>query len=409
MFPELIIPDTLAAGPGPGNTDPRVLASFARAGVADHMQADVVRGMLESKAMLREVFGTKNVYTYGVCGTGFSGLDSAFSPILSGDTVVSFVNGTFSGIDDLAIRMKASTAADLAADPLNPKPVNVVTIVVPHGQSVTGEIVEAALAEHKPMWAFMAHWETGSGRVNDIQGFNDACAKHDAMGIVDAVSSLGIANFNIDDYPAVVTWASCPQKGILCLPLTYAPVSFSDRVIDLVRKRGCHTYVHNPVLAARHWGIIDGKDTDTPAYHCTHSCYAVAAIHEALRIFLAHGKAQKAADYEFHEKGLRQAIEAMGCEVTSNMPSLVVCNLPGDLAGKEKELVAGCRAEGFGIWPTLSEPVQVRVGILNQLTNEALTDIVGRLADAMLKMGGSFDKDSVMSNLASYLANQRAA
>ena len=153
MFPELIIPDTLAAGPGPGNTDPRVLASFARAGVADHMQADVVRGMLESKAMLREVFGTKNVYTYGVCGTGFSGLDSALSPILSGDTVVSFVNGTFSGIDDLAIRMKASTAADLAADPLNPKPVNVVTIVVPHGQSVTGEIVEAALAEHKPMWA----------------------------------------------------------------------------------------------------------------------------------------------------------------------------------------------------------------------------------------------------------------
>ena len=409
MFPELIIPDTLAAGPGPGNTDPRVLASFARAGVADHMQADVVRGMLESKAMLREVFGTKNVYTYGVCGTGFSGLDSALSPILSGDTVVSFVNGTFSGIDDLAIRMKASTAADLAADPLNPKPVNVVTIVVPHGQSVTGEIVEAALAENKPMWAFMAHWETGSGRVNDIQGFNDACARHDAMGIVDAVSSLGIANFNIDDYPAVVTWASCPQKGILCLPLTYAPVSFSDRVIDLVRKRGCHTYVHNPILAARHWGIIDGKDTQTPAYHCTHSCYAVAAIHEALRIFLAHGKAQKAADYEFHEKGLRQAIEAMGCEVTSNMPSLVVCNLPGDLAGKEKELVAGCRAEGFGIWPTLSEPVQVRVGILNQLTNEALTDIVGRLADAMLKMGASFDKDSVMNNLTSYLATKRAA
>jgi len=49
-------------------------------------------------------------------------------------------------------------------------------------------------------------------------------------------------------------------------------------------------------------------------------------------------------------------VEAMGCEVTSNMSSLVVLNLPGKLAGKEKDLVAGCRAHGFGIWPTLSEP-----------------------------------------------------
>ena len=64
MFPQLEIPHTLAAGPGPGNTDPRVLARYAAAGVADHMQADVVRGMKEAKQMLREVFGTKNVHTF---------------------------------------------------------------------------------------------------------------------------------------------------------------------------------------------------------------------------------------------------------------------------------------------------------------------------------------------------------
>jgi len=406
MYPQLEIPNTLAAGPGPGNTDPRVLESFARAGVADHMQGDVTRGMQEAKFMLREVFGTKNIYTFAVGGTGFSGLDCAFAPILPGDTVVVFVNGTFSGIDDLAIRMKASTPADLAADPLNPKPSNVVTVNVPHGQSVTGDFVEAALAEHKPMWAFMAHWETGSGRINDLQGFNDACAKHDAMGIVDAVSSLGIAEFNIDDYPAVTTWASCPQKGILALPLTYAPVSFNDRVINLLKERGCYTYVHNPILEARHWSIIDGKDVEAAAYHRTHSGYAVASFHEALRLLLAHGRAQKAADYAFFEKGLRQAIEAMGCEVTSNMTSLVVCNLPDELAGREKELVGACRAEGFGIWPTLSEPVQVRVGILNQLTNDAITDIVGRYADAMLKMGADFSKQDILAGLADYLGSR---
>jgi hypothetical protein len=89
----------------------------------------------------------------------------------------------------------------------------------------------------------------------------------------------------------------------------------------------------------------------------------------------------------------------MGCEVTSNMSSLVVLNLPGKLAGKEKDLVAGCRAHGFGIWPTLSEPVQVRIGILNQLTPEAITEIVNRFADAMLDMGAEFDKQLVMNGL----------
>ncbi len=406
MFPQLEIPDTLAAGPGPGNTDPRVLARFAAAGVADHMQPEVIRGMKEAKQMLRAVFGTKNVHTFAVCGTGWDALDAAFSPILPGDSVVSFVNGTFSGLDDFNIRLKASTPEDLAKDPMNPKPACVTTVNVAHGASVTGDVVEAALAEHKPMWAFMAHYETGSGRVNDLQGFNDACERHGVMGIVDAVSSLGIGYFNIDDYPAVTTWASCPQKGILGLPLTYAPVSFNDKVIALLRKRGCYTYVHHPILEARHWCIADGKDVETAAYHRTHSGYAVASFHEALRLLLQHGREQKAADYAFYEKGLRQAIESMGCKVTSNMPSLVVFDLPEKFTGHEKELVTGCRAEGFAIWNTLSEPAQIRIGILNQLTVPAMNDIVGRFADAMIKLGVEVDKTQVLADLNSYLASR---
>ncbi|HML92651.1 aminotransferase [Methyloceanibacter sp.] len=404
VFPQLEIPETLAAGPGPGNTDPRVLERFAKTGVADHMQADVLRGMIEAKLMLRELWGTKNAYTYGVAGTGFSGLDCVLSLILPGDKVVAFPNGTFSGIDSLTIRMKASTAEELAADSLNPKPASVTVIETPHGQSVTGEAVDAALAEHKPMWAFMAHWETGSGRVNDVKGFSDACLKHGVMGIVDAVSSLGVGDFNIDDYPGVVAWASCPQKGVLSLPLTYAPVSFTDKAIESVKKRGCRTYVHHPILDARHWGIVDGKDVDAPGYHQTHSCYAVAAFHEALRIILGYGRARKASDYKYHEAALRQAVEAMGCEVTSDMPSLVVLNLPGKLAGREKELVQAARAQGFGIWPTLSEPVQVRIGILNQLSPEQITEIASRFADGMLAMGAEFDKAQVLNQLKSYYA-----
>jgi len=58
IFPQLDIPHTIAAGPGPGNTDERVLMRFAGAGLADHMHPDVLRGMVECKQMLRDVMGT---------------------------------------------------------------------------------------------------------------------------------------------------------------------------------------------------------------------------------------------------------------------------------------------------------------------------------------------------------------
>lgn len=399
IFPQLEIPQTIAAGPGPGNTDPRVLQRFASAGVADHMQADVLRGMIECKLMLREIMGTENIHTFGVAGTGWSGLDVMFSAVMPGDKVVVFSNGTFSGIDGLTVRMKAATAEELAANPLDPKPASVTIIDVPHGQSVTAETVEAALAQHKPKWAAMAHWETGSGRINDLRGFSDACERHGVMGLIDAVSSLGVEDFRIDDYPGVAGWASCPQKGICCLPLTYAPVSFTDRYIQTLKASGTRTFVHHPILEARHWGIIDGKDAEKGTYHRTHSAYAVAAFHESLRILLQETVAQRAKDYAFHEAALRKAVTAMGCNVTSNMTSLVVLNLPDNLAGREAELVQACRASGFGIWPTLSEPVQIRIGILNLLNQAAITDIVTRFGAALNEMGAGIDMGAVTDQL----------
>jgi aspartate aminotransferase-like enzyme len=191
----------------------------------------------------------------------------------------------------------------------------------------------------------------------------------------------------------------------LGLPLTYAPVSFAKTCIDIVKARGCYSYVHHPILAARHWAIVEDQDVETPAYHQTHSCYAVASMHEALRLSLEYGKARKARDYAFHEAVLREAFSTMGCKVTSNMTSLVVCNLPEALAGREKELVQGCRAEGFCIWPTLSEPVQIRIGILNQLSEEAITTIVAKFADAMLAMGANdVNKPAILGRIKDYFA-----
>ncbi|KIC45596.1 aminotransferase [Ruegeria sp. ANG-S4] len=409
IYPTLEIPETLAAGPGPGNTDARVLQAFANAGVADHMQADVLRGMIECKHMLRQIWGTKNTYTFAVAGTGWSALDTMFSAVMPGDTVVAFANGTFSGIDALTLRIKAATPSEHAANPIDPQAASVTVVEVPHGQPVTAEIIESALAQYKPKWAFMAHWETGSGRINDLRGFSEACARHGAMGLIDAVSSLGVDDFRIDDYPGIAGWASCPQKGLCCLPLTYAPVSFTDAYIDTLKSTGAYSYVHNPIFEARHWGIVDGQDVEKGTYHRTHSGYAVAAFHEALRLTLQDGLAKRSNSYRTHEQVLRDAVTALGCEVTSDMPSLVVLNLPPALAGREMELVQNCRTRGFGIWPTLSAPVQVRIGILNQLNHHAVSRIVRLFAEAMRELGADIDFEEIEALLESRYGTSIAA
>ena len=46
----------------------------------------------------------------------------------------------------------------------------------------------------------------------------------------------------------------------------------------------------------------------------------------------------------------------------------------------------------------------MRIGILNQLSPEQISEIASRFADAMLAMGAEFDKAAVMNQLKSYYA-----
>ena len=78
-----------------------------------------------------------------------------------------------------------------------------------------------------------------------------------------------------------------------------------------LKANGSSSYVNHPMMEARHWAIHDGKDSAAGTYHRTHSGYAVAAFHEALRIILGYGRRRKASDYAYHEKALRQAVAAL--------------------------------------------------------------------------------------------------
>ena len=63
----------------------------------------------------------------------------------------------------------------------------------------------------------------------------------------------------------------------------------------------------------------------------------------------------------------------------------------------------------FGIWPTLSAPVQVRIGILNQLNRKSVSRIVRLFAEAMRELGGQIDRDAIEALLESRYGTSMAA
>ena len=84
-------------GPGPSEVAPSVLKAMS-APLLGHLDPVFVKMMDEIKAMLRQVFLTKNEIAFPISGTGSAGMEFCFVNLIEpGDEVVVGVNGVFGG------------------------------------------------------------------------------------------------------------------------------------------------------------------------------------------------------------------------------------------------------------------------------------------------------------------------
>src|SRR5438093_6579743 len=94
-FPAFQPPPRLLMGPGPSNVAPSVLDAMAKP-VVGHLDPVFVKIMEEIKAMLRQVFLTKNAMTFPISGTGSAGMEFCFVNLVEpGNEVIIGVNGVF--------------------------------------------------------------------------------------------------------------------------------------------------------------------------------------------------------------------------------------------------------------------------------------------------------------------------
>src|SRR5438309_648434 len=142
------LPQRVLMGPGPSNVNARVLQAMALPTIG-HLDPAFTVLMDETMELLRGVFGTRNMLTFPVSGTGSAGMEACFVNVLQpGDRVLVGVNGVFGErMCDVARRCGAL----------------VTRIEAPWGSALDPEAVRRTAKEVRPRVMAFVHAETSTG------------------------------------------------------------------------------------------------------------------------------------------------------------------------------------------------------------------------------------------------------
>jgi alanine-glyoxylate transaminase/serine-glyoxylate transaminase/serine-pyruvate transaminase len=200
--------------PGPSPVPERILNAISRQ-VIDHRGPEFQALGREVLEGCRAVFGTAQpVIIYPASGTGAweAAIVNTLSP---GDRVLMAETGHFASLwRQLARRW--GIAVDFIPGDWR------------HG--VDAGAIQVALAKDKARAikaVMVVHNETSTGCLSDIAGVRKAinAARHPALLMVDAISSLGSVEMRHDEWEVDVT-VSCSQKGLMLPPgLSFTAVS----------------------------------------------------------------------------------------------------------------------------------------------------------------------------------------
>ena len=323
-------PQRTLMGPGPTEIHPRVLTTMSQPAIG-YLDPVFVEMMEELKSLLRYVYQTDNALTFPVSGPGSVGMEYCFvNMVAPGDKVIVARNGVFGGRMIENVERCGGTA--IVVDDEWGKPVD------PHK-------VEDALRKHADarVLAFV-HAETSTGAQSDAKALTQIAHKHDAMVIVDAVTSLAGTPVRVDEWGIDAIY-SASQKCLSCTP-GLSPVSFNERVVEHVRSRKdkIHSWFMDMNLLSSYWGATNRT------YHHTAPTNSLFALHEALLLIKEEGLEQGWARHRRHHVALKAGLEAMGLKFRVAEPyQLPQMNAVGCPDGVDEELVRKTLLNEFGI------------------------------------------------------------
>ena len=369
---ELNPPDRLLLGPGPANVSPRVLRALATP-LLGHLDPAFLSIMDDTVYLLRQVFQTSNHVTIPISGTGSAGMEAALCNVVEpGDTVVIGINGYFGErLAEMASRYGA----------------RVVRVEAEWGLPLELEKFQKALkAERSVKVVAVVHAETSTGVLQPLDGLANLARSHDALLLVDAVTSLGGIDLRVDDWEIDICYSG--TQKCLGAPPGLSPLTFGPRAVEVLRSR--KTKVANWYLDLTPLGQYWGGER---IYHHTAPISMIYALREALRIVDEEGLQKRFARHRRSARALWAGLEAMGIGLIApegyRAYSLTTVRIPEgvDDAALRRTLLEDWGIEiGGGLGPLRGKAWRVGLMGYNSTAKSVLT-FLAALESALVQQG----------------------
>ena len=328
----LPVADRLLLGPGPSPISPAVQKALG-APQRSHLDAELVALLDEIRGRLTRVFRAgDDTVTLAISGTGTCGMEAVVANLVEpGRRALVVVTGYFG--DRLATMLARYGATVERVDG-------------EWGTAIDPGRVAEALDRTRADIVAVVHGETSTGVRNPVAEIAAVARRHDALTVVDAVTSLGAIPFELDQWQIDAAY-SCSQKG-LGAPSGMSPVAFSPRAI--ARRVPCRSFYLDLGLLQDYW--IRRK------YHHTISAPLVYALATALEEVEQEGLEARWERHEAVHKTFVAGAAELGLSMLpaerDRLWSLNAVRVPADVdeAAVRKTLLQDHRIEiGAGLGP----------------------------------------------------------
>ena len=312
-FSSFIPPQRTLMGPGPSDVSPRVLNALSRPTVG-HLDPTFIGMMDEVKQLLQYAFNTENKFTIALSAPGSAGMEACFVNLVEKqDKVIVCRNGVFGQRMLENVTRIGATA---------------VVVDSAWGRAVEVDKVEQALKENPDAkFVSFVHAETSTGAVSDAKAICALAQQYDCLSIVDAVTSLGGIELNVDDWGIDAIYSGS-QKCLSCVP-GLSPISFSEKALSVISNRTSPipSWFLDQSLVVNYWSG-EGKR----AYHHTAPVNSLYALHESLVMLQNEGLENSWQRHRDMHNKLAQGLAELGLEfivpADERLPQLNTVKIP---------------------------------------------------------------------------------
>ena len=292
---ELNPPPRVLLGPGPSAVSARVLNAMTKP-IMGYLDPEFINLMDSVADMLRQVFGAQEGFTLPVSGTGSAGMEAGLANLLEpGDLAVVAAHGFFGDrLTDIAARQGAT----------------VVQVNTDWGSVIDPQAVEEELNKHpKVKLLAVVHAETSTGVLQPLRELSDLAHSHNALFLVDAVTSLGGNPVDVDEMD--IDYCYSATQKCLGAPPGLAPVILSAQASRVIEERTepPRSWYLDLGLLQRYWA------GGTRVYHHTAPTTMIYALREALRMVLEEGLENRYARHQRNGRAFRSGLEALGMQM----------------------------------------------------------------------------------------------